>query len=114
MNKKQRNEDEIDFSIYLEALNEEENDDKRQDITPDEENISTAEQEQFFDENPTIPKEKLPLSSRIKNWWARRGKAQKVIIIIVAVILVLAIITGVFVWSKLSLIKETTLTETRV
>lgn len=119
MNKKQRNEDEIDFSIYLEALNEEENDDKRQDITPDEENISTAEQEQIFedisdgssDENSDeksddTEKEKLPLSSRIKNWWARRGKAQKVIIIIVAVILILAIIAGVFVWSKLSLIKR--------
>ena len=101
MDKKQRNEDEIDFSVYLEAMNDEE---EIPSTLPEKDR--QPEDQIFEDISSDTGKEKIPFSRRMKNWWARRGKGQKALIIIIAVILILAIIAGAFVWSKLSLIKK--------
>lgn len=108
MDKKQRNEDEIDFSVYLEAMNDEEDSKKNEEKIPStlSEEDRQLEDQIFEDISSDTGKEKIPFSRRMKNWWARRGKGQKALIIIIAVILILAIIAGAFVWSKLSLIKK--------
>ncbi len=108
MEKKQRNEDEIDFSVYLEAIDDEDDNKNNEENSPSTlpKESKQPETQIFEDISSDTGKEKIPFSRRMKNWWARRGKAQKVLIIIIAVILILAIIVGAFIWSKLSLIKQ--------
>lgn len=126
MSKNQRNEDEIDFSIYLEALDDE-NDEKKVEVkrqreVDDEKAVNKQRKaddkkvvsrqrkaedgKKAKEDEKDISSKKPPLSKRIKNWWSRRGKAQKVLIIIIAIILILALTAGIFIWSKLSLIKK--------